>query len=781
MTMDSNIRDIQNATAEFLEDVDVSQSTIGAFFSKLGEKIDVPAPITDKGTTSKDLAAVVNDDLLCQSSVTSEHKPNDSGKKVSKRVMRRNRKRQEDAPAQGNDNPPPTISAISQQSRFHSETLETLSKDIDLKQVNISVNDQQLLVDAHLRLKEDVHYGLVGPNGAGKSVLMKCLGENLLIGLPQNITILHVDQLETQQGVTVMDEILSADTESVQIMKEYELINKVIQASEPSTKEDDIQRAVHQLLVDRSSAHLEDLQAIAIKRSGARGWDARNELVDAEAKHMDLVAKNPRDYITPDIVNDTMSDVLTKASLMDREIQIAKASKILTGLGFSNEQLVMKSSVFSGGWRMRIALAKALFVEPNILLLDEPTNHLDLPAILWLREYIICNTSDITVVIVSHDREFLNSVTTETIIFKDKQLKYHVGNFEDYEKNTEEQRIRKQRMLDNQEKKKKQILSSIQNDIQRAKSSGDDKRLGQVASRTKKLDRLGMQKTEDGKRYKVSYRAGFHLKSHVDIVVDQKIKTNAINIPDPTPLRSSGPFLSVERMSFKYEPNGPLVVRNVTFCLEPCSRIVLLGPNGSGKSTILDLITGKLQPTTGVIQSHPLLRIGYFAQHVVDTLNGDLTPVELIKQKDISLSEQDCYAHLGSVGMGAYGTKPIKHLSGGQRSRVVLALITMDQPQVLILDEITNHLDMGTVDILVQALDAYTGSLILVSHDIWFLKQLVESEFDDDVDEDKRMGKTLKTHVYDITSGQFKPWLKSLDAYVSQTLKNVKRGMKNTV
>ncbi|KAI8071252.1 P-loop containing nucleoside triphosphate hydrolase protein [Gongronella butleri] len=673
------------------------------------------------------------------------------------------------------DDKPPTIVATSQQSRFHAETLETLSKDIDLKQVNISVNDNALLVDAHLRLKENVRYGFVGPNGSGKSVLMKCLGENLLIGLPQNLQILYVAQLETDQDVSVLDEVLSSDRESLQITKDYEFLKAAMNTTS-ADKDNDMKRAVHQLLIEQSDKNLVKLHAIATKRSGARGWDARNELVDAEAAHKKLVAQDPLTFVTAELMNETVSEVMTKASLVDRDAQLAKAGKILGGLGFTDEEKQQKVAQFSGGWRMRIALAKALFVDPNILLLDEPTNHLDLPAILWLREYILTNTSEMTVVIVSHDREFLSSVTEETIILKDKQLRYHAGNFDDYEQNTEEQRVRKQRLLDNQEKKKKKLQASIQNDIKRAKASGDDKRLGQVASRTKKLDRLGMEKTEDGKRFKVSYRVGWHDSSHVQIVVDQKDKTNAINIPDPAPLRSTGPFLSLEQVSFRYTPKGPDVVQDVTFCLEPHSRLALLGPNGSGKSTLLDLITGKLQPTKGTVRNHPLLRIGYFTQHVVDALDANLTPVDLLRQKDPSLSEQDCFTHLGSVGMGAYGTRPVKHMSGGQRSRVVLAILTFDQPHVLILDEITNHLDMGTVDVLVEALDSYTGSLILVSHDVWFMKQLLEPERED-ADEDEHFDKMLKTEVYALKTGQFKRWEKGMDAYVQQTLRKVQRQM----
>ncbi|KAI9308793.1 P-loop containing nucleoside triphosphate hydrolase protein, partial [Cunninghamella echinulata] len=673
----------------------------------------------------------------------------------------------------------PNIVATSQQSRFHTETLETLSKEIDLKSVNISVNQLELLVDAHLRLKENVKYGFVGPNGTGKSVLLKCLAEDILIGIPQNLQILHVTQLESEnRDITVLEEILSSDSESTLILEENEMLNTVMGNNQLSIAGSELNIVLHKISIMRSKENLRKLNAIATKRSGARGLDARKKLVEAERQHEYLINQDPNEAITPDISNEMVTDILTKATMINREAQIAKASKILKGLGFNNDQLQSKVSNFSGGWRMRIALGKALFMEPNILLLDEPTNHLDLPAILWLQEYISNYTDDMTVVIVSHDREFLNNVTEETIILKDKTLRYHAGNFQDYEKNTEEQRIRKQNLLDNNEKRKKNIIASIQQNVKRAKATGDDKRLGQVASRTKKLERLGMEKTEDGKRFKVSNRPGYYLDLREQIVVEQKIKTNGIFIPDPAPLRSTGgPFLSLENVSFRYNKDSPFVLKNITLNLTPNSRVAFLGVNGSGKSTLLDVLTGKIQPTTGQVQRNPLLRVGYFTQHVVDALDMELTPVELLQQKDSSLSEQVCRQHLGSVGIGGLGNRAIKHLSGGQRSRVVLAMILYDQPHVLILDEITNHLDMGTIDILVEGLTGFTGCLVLVSHDFWFLKQLMEPVLADDQSDDEGAENDTFHDIFSLKAGTLKRWDSGLDSYIESTLKKVQKQM----
>ncbi|ORZ09277.1 P-loop containing nucleoside triphosphate hydrolase protein [Absidia repens] len=783
LSINPDIDEVRGSTEAFLEDADVGTATIDSFYKQLGDQGTPATTKTVADANTIDAAKPLKNNAELNSSTVTSQSP-EKQQQQKDTSTRKGRRQRQNNKNEDSLEPEPTIIATSQQSRFHLETLETLSKEIDLKTVNITVSQVELLVDAHLRLKENVRYGLVGPNGTGKSVLMKCLGDDILTGLPQNLQILHVVQLETgEKDMTILDEVLSSDRDTMLALEEYDTVNKVIGNNKVAPKDTDMNAMVYQIMVNRSKETLRKVNAIATKRSGARGWDARNELVATEAAHAELLEKDPQQYITPAMANDMVTDVMAKAMLTDYEVLKSKAAKILRGLGFSAAQLQSNVSTFSGGWRMRIALAKALFMEPNILLLDEPTNHLDLPAILWLQEYLIEHTDDMTVVIVSHNREFLNNVTEETIILKDKKLKYHNGDFQDYERNTEEQRIRKQALLDKQETRKKKIMSSIQQDLKRAKTSGDDKRLGQVVSRTKKLDRLGMEKTEDGKRFKQSYRAGYHFDMRESIVVEQKTKTHDIYIPDPPPLRTSGSFLTLDNVSFKYTKDGPLVVKNVSLSLEATSRITLLGVNGSGKSTLLDLITGKLQPTSGMIQRNPLLRVGYFTQNVVDSLNMEMTPVELLKERYPSLaSEQACRAQLGSVGIGAIGTRPIKYLSGGQRSRVVLAMILYDQPHVLILDEITNHLDMGTIDLLVESLSGFAGCLVLVSHDFWFLKQLMEpqpsdNDSDDDVDDIAALERQSKTETYSLRDGIFKRWEKGLDAYVASTLKSVKKQM----
>jgi ATP-binding cassette subfamily F protein 3 len=279
---------------------------------------------------------------------------------------------------------------------------------------------------------------------------MSVMGNGTLVGLPQNVRILHISQLEDlSAGRNVLEEVLHADSERVRLIREAKALQGIMSSSTSAGStgaNPELNKIVHQLLIDRQKDTLDNAIKIATKRSGARGWDARIELNKVEQDLKDLQAQDPNAYITPQMVNDMMAEVFEKFGVLDLDADESRARKILYGLGFVDEEITHPVENYSGGWRMRVALAKALFMEPNVLLLDEPTNHLDLPAILWLQNHLLNETEGQTIVIVSHDRNFLDEVTDETIIFRNKQLNYHPGNYADWEKNTEEQRRRKQRM-----------------------------------------------------------------------------------------------------------------------------------------------------------------------------------------------------------------------------------------------------------------------------------------------------------------------------------------------
>lgn len=321
-------------------------------------------------------------------------------------------------------------------------------------------------------------------------------------------------------------------------------------------------------------------------------------------------------------------------------------------------------------------------------------------------------------------------------------------------------------------------MSSIQHSNQQAKSTGNDKLHGMINSRRKKLDRLGMEKTEDGKRFKQSYREGYHLDARVSIEVDKGVKTATIRIPEPPQLRYNGPIFRMSDASFKYDKNGKNAIEPFSINIEPNARIAFIGPNGCGKSTLLNMLTGKTQPTGGEVYRHALLRVGYFSQHLVDQLDLNLSPVEYMMAKYPSLTEQDCRAHFGTIGIsGKLVLQKIRSLSGGQRNRIAFAMILYDRPHVLVLDEITNHLDMGTVEMLVEALAGYTGALVVVSHDVWFLKQVLEPETNKENEEDESDIDLLPTQseVFTFKNGHVQRWEKGIDAYVASVMRTVKK------
>lgn len=328
----------------------------------------------------------------------------------------------------------------------------------------------------------------------------------------------------------------------------------------------------------------------------------------------------------------------------------------------------------------------------------------------------------------------------------------------------------------NTEKRRKQILASIQHNLQQAKATGDDKRHGMVNSRRKKLDRLGMEKTEDGKRFKQSYRAGFHTDSRVAIEVEKGVKTATIKIPEPSQLRYNGPVFRMNDAAFRYSKTAKNSIEPFSINIDPNARIAFIGPNGCGKSTLLNMLTGKTEPTSGQVYRHALLRIGYFSQHLVDQLDVNLSPVESMMANYPGLTEQECRAHFGTIGIsGKLVLQKIKSLSGGQRNRIAFAMILYERPHVLVLDEITNHLDMGTVEMLVDALAGYSGALVAVSHDIWFLKQILEAEPNADEEDSDDDVIPSQNEVFTIKDGHVQKWEKGIDAYVASVLRTVKK------
>lgn len=371
----------------------------------------------------------------------------------------------------------------------------------------------------------------------------------------------------------------------------------------------------------------------------------------------------------------------------------AKASQLMAGLGFFEHQSQLDVSSFSGGWRMRLNLARTLMSRSDLLLLDEPTNHLDLDAILWLEDWL--KAYEGTLVLISHDRDFLDAITDHILHIENQELTLYTGNYSTFE------RTRSERLAQQQQAYEKQLetRAHLQKYIDRFKAQATKAK--QAQSRIKQLER--MQELS---------------AAHVDTPFTFSFRE---------PSKMSSPLLELESADIGY--GDKLIVTNVNLQITPTSRIGLLGMNGAGKSTLIKSLVGDLPLLAGYRKASELLNIGYFAQHQMDALDGNASPMlQLARIADPKISEATLRSFLGSFGFsGERMDTPSESFSGGERARLALALIVWQRPNVLILDEPTNHLDLDMRHALTMALQDFEGAVVLVSHE----RQLIASVCDE--------------------------------------------------
>lgn len=497
------------------------------------------------------------------------------------------------------------------------------SSGIVIDKFDLSVVGKTLILNSNLSLSKGTIYGLIGSNGSGKSTLLKKLlflreESEKLNSL--EINTLYVEQeFDAELTKTPIDIIIDSNYKLVKCQNEIDKIEKLF---ETLTGEED-------------------------------------NFTELQEKYAELY-----EY--------------TNTWNIDRER--ATVIKILLGLGFQESDFTRNFSEFSGGWRMRISLARALYLEPDLLLLDEPTNHLDLEATIWLSEYLTNKNKKWkgTIVTVSHNIGFLNEICDCMIAIESSKLTQYTGNYNKYKKTHE-----------------KELQEAEKNWTQW----------------DKKLQEL--RKKNDKKK----------IEEHMQIAVARPPKQfdGRIEFGEPEKMRTN--IITIENVSFGYTSDNN-ILSNVTMCVDSDSRIVLVGPNGSGKSTLVKLMSKEVLPNSGNIIFNPHARIGYYNQHFESQLPHDKTPIEhlvtcipseFIKPGGV---EQSVRSYLGRVRLeSSTHKKKISELSGGQKARVAIVQLIFMQPNCLILDEPTNHLDIDTVEALIEGLQDYTGGIVLITHD----------------------------------------------------------------
>jgi ATP-binding cassette subfamily F protein 3 len=394
----------------------------------------------------------------------------------------------------------------------------------------------------------------------------------------------------------------------------------------------------------------------------------------------------------------------------------ARAAAILAGLGFSAADQQRPVSEFSGGWRMRVALAAVLFSEPDLLLLDEPTNYLDLEGTLWLEDHL--SRYPRTVIIISHDRDLLDNAVDSILHLENSKLTFYHGGYSSFEKQRREKLILDQKLAKKQEAQRKHLQAFV--DRFRAKAT----KARQAQSRLKMLAKM----------------------EPIAAAVNDEVLP--IIIPEPEKLLSP-PIIALDGVSVGYEPNKP-VLRNLSLRIDDDDRIALLGANGNGKSTLVKLLSNRLAPMGGKITRADKLKIAYFAQHQLDELRPQESVYEHVRRLMPDAPESKVRARAGQIGFsGTRADTKADNLSGGEKARLMLGLATFGGPNLVILDEPTNHLDIDSRAALIEAINDYKGAVILVSHDRYLLEACVERlwlvangnvvPFDGDLEEYQRL------------------------------------------
>lgn len=466
----------------------------------------------------------------------------------------------------------------------------------------------------------------------GKTTLLKHIASRVL-PIPPNIDVLYCEQEVVADETAAIDVVLSADRKRVALQKERDAIER--QAEQQNNIQEQSVEAM-----DRLTAIYDELRAI-----GADSAESR-------------------------------------------------ARRILAGLGFTREMQQRPTKLFSGGWRMRVSLARALFLEPTLLLLDEPTNHLDLNAVIWLDNYL--QNWKKTLLIVSHDQSFLDNVCTDIVHLEEQKLHYYRGNYSKFKTMLEQKHREQLKEYEKQERKMRELKAKM--------------------STQKATEKVKDTKKKPGKGGKSKYTDDDDLPAVIEQELLKKPRDYFVRFQFPDTAPAQPPILGAHNVTFGF-PGQPTLFENVDFGIDMKSRIAIVGPNGVGKSTFLKLLLGEWQATKGEVKRNPRIKIGRFSQHSGEQLNLEQTPTEYL-QHLFNMQYEDARKKLGQFGLPSYA-HVIKNvdLSGGQKARVAMAELALSAPDILVLDEPTNNLDIESIDALAAAIEDYNGGLCAKKYD----------------------------------------------------------------
>lgn len=407
---------------------------------------------------------------------------------------------------------------------------------------------------------------------------------------------------------------------------------------------------------------------------------------------------------------DRIGYIYERLTAIDAYNAPSRAASILSGLGFNEEAQQLPITAFSGGWRARVALACVLFVQPNVLLLDEPTNHLDFESLIWLEGFLARYSE--TLILISHDRDILNKTVTQIVHLENKKLTQYTGNYDDFERRRAERMMSQQALHEKQMAQKAHLMKFV--DRFRASAS----KARQAQSRLKAIEKMD--------------------------IVDAVIASRVASFTFPQPKEMKSPLIRLDGVDAGYAPGRP-VLKGLNLTINNDDRIGLLGANGNGKSTLIKIISDRLAPMAGEVHRSHRLKIGYFAQFQTDELDVTLTAYETMQAVMVDLVEPKVRAMLGQFGFDKHKADTlVGSLSGGEKARLLFCLMSYDAPHIMLLDEPTNHLDIEAREALIQALNNYTGAVIIVSHDphlvscvadqLWLVEAGKVRSFDDDLD-----------------------------------------------